>query len=153
MSDASKPVPTFATRQNGALPMRDANFHRIDAPEFSNDLLIGAEAIATWLFGSPERRRLYHLIETSRGIPTFRLGSKIAAQKSIMRAAFWAQQKRAFSNDNVETLVRLRLLLVKTLEVLGASDGNIAATSGFGHAELSLAMGELSAAIDSALEQ
>jgi hypothetical protein len=152
MTDANKPLATSANRYSATSSL-DSNFHRIDAPDFSKDLLLGAEEISIWLFGTSERRRLYHLIETSRGIPTFRLGSKIAAQKSVLRAAFWAQQKRAFSNDNVETLVRLRLMLLKTREVTGASDGNVAPKTGFGHAELSLAMGELSAAIDSALEQ
>jgi hypothetical protein len=152
MTDASKPVATFANGYNATSSL-DNSFHRIDAPEFSKDLLLGAEEVATWMFGPLKRRRLYHLIETGRGIPTFRLGSKIAAQKSVLRAAFWAQQKRAFSNDNIETLVRLRLLLLKTREVIGASEGNAAPTAGFGHAELSLAMGELFAAIDRALEQ
>jgi hypothetical protein len=131
--------------------MPDTNFHKIDAPEFSQDLLLGAEDIAIWLFGTPERRRLYHLIETGRGIPTFRLGSKIAAQKSVLRAAFWAQQKRAFANDNIEQLVRFRLLLLKSREVIDASDRTVAATSGFTYADQCLALCELSAAIDGLL--
>jgi hypothetical protein len=127
--------------------MREDQFHKIDAPEFSKDLLLGAEAIATWLFVAPERRRLYHLIETSR-MPTFRLGSKIAAQKSILRAAFWAQQKRAFGNDDIEALARLRLQLLKAVELLRANEGNITAGHGLEHADLCLAMFEVSNEIE-----
>ena len=91
-------------------------FHYIEAPPISQDLVVGANNGSTYLFGEADRRRFYHLVETSR-FPTARLGSKIAIQKSVVRAFFWEQQSRSFANDNVETLIRLRLLLLKFLEL------------------------------------
>jgi hypothetical protein len=102
----------------------DGYFHHIDVPEISKDLIIGAEPSSTWLFGAPERRRLYHLAETSK-FPTLKIGSKIAIQKSVVRAFFWSQQSRAFANDNVEKLVRLRLLLLKLLELMRPAEGDV----------------------------
>ncbi|MGC8535508.1 MAG: hypothetical protein ACP5QR_08225 [Rhizomicrobium sp.] len=52
--------------------------------EFATDILRGAEAIAEFLFGSPdERRKVYHLAATSR-LPTLKLGSMICARKSVL---------------------------------------------------------------------
>jgi hypothetical protein len=151
MRDVSKPVSTFANRYSATSSL-DINLHKIDAPEFSKDLLLGAEEVATWMFGPLKRRRLYHLIETGRGIPTFRLGSKIAAQKSVLRAAFWAQQKRALNSEDIERLVRLQLVLLKTREVFGATDGDDAGVTGFDRAEFRLAMNEACNVIDSFLD-
>jgi hypothetical protein len=133
--------------------MLEDNFHKIDAPEFSKDLLVGAEDIATWLFGAPETRRLYHLVETSRGgFGTFRLGSRIAVQKSVVRAAFWAQQKRSFSRGDLEALVRLRLLLLKTLELMPTIEGESKPGNGFDHGQLCLATHEAARAIERFLD-
>jgi hypothetical protein len=123
----------------------DGYFHHIDVPAISQDLIIGAEEIATWLFGAPERRRLYHLAETSR-LPTLKFGSKIAVQKSVIRASFYAQQARSFANDNVEALIRLRLLLLKLLELLRPGVGDTT-TPNLDHIQISIAMIELSKAI------
>lgn len=91
-------------------------FHYIEAPPISQDLVVGAEKGSTYLFGEADQRRFYHLVSSSR-LPTARLGSKIAIQKSVVRAFFWEQQSRSFANDNVEALIRLRLLLLKFLEL------------------------------------
>lgn len=49
-----------------------------------NDLLEGAENIAEFLFGDrKKRRRIYHLIETSR-LPHFKLGAMLCARKSTL---------------------------------------------------------------------
>lgn len=53
-------------------------------PEFSADLLRGADQIAEFLFGAAsERRKVYHLAETSR-LPVFRLGSMLCARRSVL---------------------------------------------------------------------
>ena len=91
-------------------------FHYIEVPPISQDLVVGANDGSAYLFGEPDPRRFYHLAETSR-LPTARLGSKIAIQKSVIRAFLWEQQNRSFANDNVEALIRLRLLLLKFLEL------------------------------------
>ena len=47
------------------------------------ELLVGADAIGTFLFGKPNRRQVYHLI--SRGlIPTFKLGEHVAARPASL---------------------------------------------------------------------
>jgi hypothetical protein len=53
-------------------------------PIFSADLLRGADSIAEFLFGSAsERRKVYHLVETSR-LPVFRLGAVLCARRSVL---------------------------------------------------------------------
>lgn len=50
--------------------------------KFSDDLLIGAAAIAEFLFGTPEaRRKVYHLASTSQA-PIRKLGSRLVALRS-----------------------------------------------------------------------
>ena len=61
----------------------------------SDDLLRGADQIAGFLFGDPkERRKIYHLAETSR-LPVFRLGSVLCARRSILTAWIEDQERRA----------------------------------------------------------
>lgn len=62
---------------------------------FSSDLLTGADEVAAFLFGSAkERRRVYHLVETSR-IPVFRLGSKVCARRSVLMKWVAEQEQRS----------------------------------------------------------
>lgn len=62
--------------------------------ELAGDLLRGAGAIAVFLFGSAgERRKVYHLAETSR-LPTFHLGSLLCARKSVLLQWIAEQEKR-----------------------------------------------------------
>ncbi len=53
-------------------------------PELANDLLVGASAIATFMFGTPKkRRRVYWLVETEQ-LPIFKFGTAICARKSTI---------------------------------------------------------------------
>ncbi len=62
---------------------------------FSTDLLRGADEIAAFLFGSAKhRRRVYHLVETSK-LPVFRLGSKVCARRSVLLEWIVDQEKKA----------------------------------------------------------
>ena len=62
--------------------------------ELAGDLLRGAGSIAVFLFGSAtERRKVYHLAETSR-LPTFHLGSLLCARKSVLLQWIAEQEKR-----------------------------------------------------------
>ncbi len=66
------------------------------SPEFADDLLRGADAIAAFLFGSERpsgRRKVYYLAETSR-LPVFRLGSLLCARKSVLLGFVAAQEER-----------------------------------------------------------
>jgi hypothetical protein len=60
--------------------------------KLANDLLRGADQIADFLFGEPgQRRKVYHLAETSR-LPVFRLGTKLCARRSVLMA--WTNSAR-----------------------------------------------------------
>lgn len=62
----------------------------------ASDLLRGADKIAAFLFGEgAQRRKVYHLAETSR-LPVFRLGSVLCARRSILLAWIAAQEKRGW---------------------------------------------------------
>lgn len=53
-------------------------------PELASDLLRGADRIAEFVFGhASERRKVYHLAETSR-LPVFRLGAVLCARRSTL---------------------------------------------------------------------
>ena len=58
----------------------------------ADDLLDGIPAIAEFI--GLEERQAYHLATTKR-IPVFRLGRKVCAMKSSLRAHFDALQKQA----------------------------------------------------------
>jgi hypothetical protein len=59
-----------------------------------DDLLEGADAIAEFLFGSPDcRRKVYYFSEGSR-LPIFRLGSVLCARKSILLKFITGQEDR-----------------------------------------------------------
>jgi hypothetical protein len=67
----------------------------IDDPNFSKDLLRGADAIAGFLFGDEkQRRKVYHLTATSN-LPVFKLGSMICARKSTLLAWIKEREHRA----------------------------------------------------------
>ena len=66
----------------------------------SDDLLEGADAIAAYLYGSPEKRRkVYHLSRSSK-IPLFRLGSMLCARRSRLKAWIKEQEDRNWRGDN-----------------------------------------------------
>lgn len=62
----------------------------------ADDILKGAAAIASYLFGSDGhryRRKVYHWAETSK-LPVFRLGSVLCARKSVLVDFIASQEKR-----------------------------------------------------------
>jgi hypothetical protein len=61
----------------------------------ADDILRGAEEIAAFLFGSTrQRRKVYHLAETSR-MPCFRLGAVLCARRSTLLG--WIEEQEARS--------------------------------------------------------
>jgi hypothetical protein len=65
-----------------------------EPPELAQDILRGADRIAKFVFGDPaERRKIYHLAETSK-IPVFRLGAVLCARRSTLLEWIEAQEKR-----------------------------------------------------------
>jgi hypothetical protein len=63
-------------------------------PKFADDLLRGAAAIAEFLFGDKKhRRKIYHLIETSR-FPHFKMGSMVCTLRSSVLEWIEEQQRR-----------------------------------------------------------
>lgn len=76
-----------------ATPADAAHGHSADV--LSRDLLRGADTIAEFVFGNKaERRKVYHLAETSR-LPVFRLGSVLCARRSVLMAWIADQEQRA----------------------------------------------------------
>ena len=66
------------------------------APPLGSDLLRGADEIALFLFGDKgERRKVYHLAETSK-IPFFRLGSMLCARRSVLLKWIEAQESKGW---------------------------------------------------------
>jgi hypothetical protein len=69
--------------------------------KLASDLLRGADQIADFLFGeSGQRRKVYHLAETSR-LPVFRLGTKLCARRSVLMAWIASQEKRGWQSEPV----------------------------------------------------
>jgi hypothetical protein len=62
-----------------------------------DDLLIGATAIAAFLFGDEgKRRKVYHMHER-RLLPTFNLGPQLAGRKSTLRAHIENIERRSIT--------------------------------------------------------
>jgi hypothetical protein len=55
-------------------------------PTLADDLLRGADAIATFVFGSPKHRRkvYYYATDAKMRMPVFRIGAIICARKSTL---------------------------------------------------------------------
>lgn len=63
-------------------------------PALADDVLEGAAAIATFIWGSPDaRRKVYHLAKTSR-LPVFRYGSRLCMRKSKLEEWINRQENR-----------------------------------------------------------
>lgn len=63
----------------------------------ADDVLRGAEAIADFIFGNAaQRRKVYHLAETSR-LPIFRLGSVLCARRSVLLHWINEQEQRGYA--------------------------------------------------------
>ena len=106
--------------EQGGKEMSEQSFHRLDelGGTLGNEVLEGARPVSIFVWGKPLERKLYHIAETSNTLPLFRLGSKIAARKSVIRATFWAQERRAFRSEKEEELVQLGILLFRVLELI-----------------------------------
>ncbi len=76
----------------GALPLQGG---ALPTENLADDMLRGADQIAGFLLGDPkERRKIYHLSETSR-LPVFRLGAVLCARKSVLLAWIAQQEENA----------------------------------------------------------
>jgi hypothetical protein len=61
------------------------------------DLLVGAEAIAMFMFGDPDAtRRIYHAWE-AHGLPAFKVGQALWARKGALMAWVDAKESEAAS--------------------------------------------------------
>ncbi len=62
--------------------------------KLSEDLLVGADAIAEFIFGdSSKRRQVYHLAQTSQ-LPIFKIGASLCARCSTLLSWIQAQEER-----------------------------------------------------------
>lgn len=68
-----------------------------ESPALSEDLLIGAAAIAVFMFGDKhERRRVYWMAGNGQ-LPVFRIGSTLCARKSSLLRSVEARESAAVS--------------------------------------------------------
>jgi hypothetical protein len=146
-------LATADKRQGQPLVMQisEDNFHEIDYPEFWKDLIIGAKELSTFLFGTPDKVRSAFYLGEKTTLPICRLGSKLLAQKSVIRAFFWARQRRAFRDEQEEQLVRLGVLLQKLLVLVRAAQQEGVAKPGDIHLWMAL-LTETSRSIDLVLK-
>jgi len=64
------------------------------APELADDLLLGAEEIAKFIFGpNGKRRQVYYLAAYAR-LPVFRLGTALCARRSVLLNWIARQESR-----------------------------------------------------------
>jgi hypothetical protein len=59
--------------------------------ELAEDILYGAGAIASFLFGDAQQRGRVYYLSANGHLPVFRIGSRIAARKSTLRE--WVGEK------------------------------------------------------------
>lgn len=82
------PSNTTALPTPVLMPIKDA---------LADDVLRGAEAIAHFIYGdSRQRRKVYHLAETSR-LPIFRLGSVLCARRTVLLNWITEQEQRGYA--------------------------------------------------------
>jgi hypothetical protein len=83
--------------------MNSATKSSLQSGKLAHDLLRGADQIADFLFDDAgQRRKVYHLAETSR-LPVFRLGSKLCARRSVLMAWIASQEKRGWESMAIGT--------------------------------------------------
>ena len=61
----------------------------------ADDLLVGAAAIADYLYGDPTQRRKVYGLAESRALPLFHMGREICARKSTLQKWVAAQEAGA----------------------------------------------------------
>ena len=111
----------------------DATFLMLDEPPLASDILKGVRNIALFLHGTTDKsaiRSIYHIVETSNTIPTFKLGAFTCARRSSIRAKLWLQESRAWEGSKQEELVRLHILLTSILRHVSTTDSDGHAGSG-----------------------
>lgn len=73
---------------------REGNRRDVALRTLHPDLLTGADQIAVFLFGDASlARRVYHMVQEEQ-IPTFRLGGRIYARRSVLSAYIEKQERR-----------------------------------------------------------
>jgi hypothetical protein len=78
--------------KTGAIPPDGGT---LPSANLADDILLGANQIAEFLFGNRgARRKVYHLVEKSH-LPYFRFGSVLCARKSILITWIEEQERRA----------------------------------------------------------
>ena len=117
------------TVQNGpATRLPDDTFHIVDNRPLASDVLRGVPRIAAYLHGDRDKssiRTTYHWLESSRSIPAYKWGSMWCARKSSILATIWGQERRAWTGDQQEDLVRVHIPLSSILAALSEPNKNV----------------------------
>jgi len=84
---------------------RTKNSGRPGDESLADDLLIGADVIAEFIYGDrSQRRKIYYLRKASR-IPIFTFRSQLCARKSTLKAWIEEQEKRGSFRAGAEPVV------------------------------------------------
>jgi hypothetical protein len=67
-----------------------------------DDLLVGAAAIAAFLFKNPKKRRKVYRLHQRKLIPTFKIGPELASRKSTLLHHI-AKQERDAATETTTT--------------------------------------------------
>jgi hypothetical protein len=70
-------------------------------PEFSQDMLQGAKAIAMFMYGRCDQkaqRKIFHLVEKTN-FPSFKVGSMICARRSVIIAWVRKMEERSIGEE------------------------------------------------------
>jgi hypothetical protein len=108
------------------LPMPES-FHALQAPPLPPDLRIGVRDVTLGIRGTDDEkavRSMFHVLETSNTIPSFKIGARTCVRMSSVRATFWMQEKRAWRGEDQELLVRVHILLNSILTLVSEHNGN-----------------------------
>jgi hypothetical protein len=113
-------IDTSSKDRAGEHQRAEGDWHRLREVglSFSDDMIVRAGPISQWLWGEWNPRRAYYLAERTNAYPFFPEGSQLAIRKSTVLAHIWAREKRGFTDQREEQLVKLAILLSNLLELV-----------------------------------
>lgn len=71
-------------------------------PSIASDLLEGADEVARFVFGSPQKRRRVYDLAARSEIPLFRVGRVLCGRRSTLRAWISAKEAASASKPGVD---------------------------------------------------
>jgi hypothetical protein len=110
----------------GAANDNISNFLALGIQPLGGDVVRTVRNISRAILGKDDPksvRSMFHVLEYSNSIPSFKIGSQTCVMLSSVRAKFWSQEKRAWATEDEELLVRIHLLLTAALPLMMQMNG------------------------------